>query len=152
MACPAGHVMGTEEENSCRQDVPQQRPCRITTKNAYLDVHLLRHRPHFGKALRLRAGGCQDLQRTGRKLGAAGGLPPEGAVHCCWQLLLHDQQRQLHDQQRQQLRKKLHCGQLAATHNRYCAHLRQVAVRLSIHAQRGGPVGSKLSQGSQLQG
>ena len=51
----------------------------------------------------------------------------------------------------QQLRKKLHCS-LAAIHNKGLAHLRQVAVRLPIHAQRGGPVGSKLGQGSQLPG
>ena len=31
------------------------------TARAHLDVNLLRHRPHFSKALRLRAGGCQDL-------------------------------------------------------------------------------------------
>lgn len=60
VACHAEHAAGAGQ-----QQMPQARWPTPEAGRAHLNVHLLRHRPHFGKALRLCAGGCQDLQRKG---------------------------------------------------------------------------------------
>lgn len=101
-------------------------PLMTLAAAAHLDVHLLRHRPHLGKSLRLRARGCQDLQcrRT------AAMLNPKPMIY--------------------KVRAR---SKLPGWRDNICSlliYLWQVAVCFAVHAQCGGPVRAELRQRAQL--